>query len=534
MVEIKAQQGYTGFIAQIGAWLKRLPPAVRFLLFAFLFGIMTHGFLYANTLFGHDNTHPFSDAFNSLRWSALLFYMPRAFIQMPWVIGVFTLTELGLVAWLLAQLFGVERIAAQAGLTGLIVTSPAVIAFHNFGNADLFTGALLFSVLGAWLIARRGWLSWLFGVGLLVISIAAYQAFVSTAATVLVLLLLSDLLIRGAKVRAVLLAGIRYLAALVGAVALYYILFRIAGHLTDHVGVTNYRGEDAMGVFTLASLMGWVKDTYMTVFKYLAGTGLYPYPAWVNALQWGCLLIVGAATVVTLARGGFFRHGSAVLLSLLLLALLPLAMNAIQVLNNGFEPHLLMMFAFIAPWLMVFTYGQWAYDALADAAREGRRSPVRILAAVCAVLIGLSIYHGYIVANADYLNRKLNYDASISLATRILDRVETTEGYTPETPVIFIGSIDANASSVGREGFDLCGKIIANFSQNGQAMTYNNYLGSTVQWFFQRVLSSSIQVLDSANIPDYAALPAVKALPPFPARDCITWADGVLVLKLSD
>jgi len=57
------------------------PLELRIILLTLCFGYITHGFVYANTLLGHDNILLYNLSFSSLRWAAFLFYSVRAFLQ---------------------------------------------------------------------------------------------------------------------------------------------------------------------------------------------------------------------------------------------------------------------------------------------------------------------------------------------------------------------------------------------------------------------------------------------------------------------
>lgn len=518
----------------ISTRLSTMPEALRIVVLTLLFGMATHGFVYANTLFGHDNILPYASTFSSLRWSAPLFFFSHAYIQMPWVIGLMAMLELGVVNVLLIRLLNIRRLISQILLVITVVTFPSVIAFHNYGFVDLFIGSLLFSILAVYYLTRKGVVNTIIAILLLTVSIGAYQAFICTTMTLLILLMLARLTIQHADIKTIMLDAVKYVIAVCVAVAIYYVVYLIASQLTGGAGVTSYRHEDKIGIFTVTSLLKWLRETYKTIYKYIIGAQLNPLPLWVVTLQLASLVIVAVGALVRLIRNGFFKQPLRVILTFALLLLLPLGMNAIQLLNSGLEPQLLMTFAFIAPWIMVIQYGEWLVDQ-AETHSKLTSTPIkRVLTMLCAALIGINAFYSYIVANADYVVRKLNYDASISLATRLVDRIESIDGYTLETPVVFSGMLFTNYAMKSREGFELCSGITGSFVGTGQAMTYNDDLGSTIQWFISTILSSNMHFVQQVDLKAYSNLEEVTMLHPYPASDCYAWVDDVLVIKLSD
>jgi hypothetical protein len=512
--------------------LQAIPEVARIMAFTLISGFITHGFFYANTLLAHDCIKPYGVYFSVLRWSTLLFYFPRAFLLLPWVIGLISMAELGVVNILIARMFSIRKLGNQLLLVITTVTFPSVIAFHNFGAVDLFTGSLMFAVIAAYFFSKKGFGNSLLSVAFLTISIASYQAFLCATAALMLMLLLAKVTIRREKLNHVLLNAGKALLILASSVVIYFAVYLILKNL-GLPGVTDYRNQDAIGVFTAQNLWDWTLQTYKTALVYYLGDHPNPLPFFIQAFELICVVIVLICTISRLGKQRFFQEPARLLLATSIVLMLPLAINVIQLLNNGNIPHQLMTFAFIVPWILVLQYGEWLTEQ-----SEGKEAfPKKLqkgLAILCALLICANAYYCYIVANANYLNRKLNYDASLSLATRLVDRIENIEGYTPETPVVFSGELYSGYMAHARLGFDLVQDVVASYSYTGQAMTYNNAYGSTVQWFITTALSSNIQFVPADQIEYYSNLDAVKNMEQFPSQNCYTWVGGVLVLKLNN
>ena len=134
------------------------------------------------------------------------------------------------------------------------------------------------------------------------------------------------------------------------------------------------------------------------------------------------------------------------------------------------------------------------------------------------------IADAFIQRGEGVLKKNLEKNATISLATRVLDRIETAEGYVPgETPVAFAGRLDRNDYwNRGREAFADLDRTVGLWSD--YAATYNlgryltDYLNAPLLW-------------DTET--DVAQWPEVQAMPSFPAAGSVALVDGTLVVKLS-
>jgi len=116
----------------------------------------------------------------------------------------------------------------------------------------------------------------------------------------------------------------------------------------------------------------------------------------------------------------------------MLIILLPMGANVIRLLNS--EVHDLMVYAVWILYIFPILLWQSYYK------EEKRRGGVRITL-VCGLLLCFIIFNNIQVANAVYVYKKLEYDATISVMTNVLYDIEHQEGYIEgETPVIFIGT----------------------------------------------------------------------------------------------
>ena len=122
------------------------------------------------------------------------------------------------------------------------------------------------------------------------------------------------------------------------------------------------------------------------------------------------------------------------------------------------------------------------------------------------------------------MKKELDQTATISLATRMIDRVELLEGYIPgETPVAFVGRLDRNTYlNCGRDEFIELDKTVGLWSD--YSATYN--LGRYLTDYMNYPLLWDTET-------DFSQTEEVKAMPVFPAADSIRMIEGTVVVKLS-
>ena len=142
-----------------------------------------------------------------------------------------------------------------------------------------------------------------------------------------------------------------------------------------------------------------------------------------------------------------------------------------------------------------------------------------------AVLLCLVLWQHVVFANQAYVKKDLEKNSTMVLAARILDRIETTDGYVPgQTPVAFSGILAYNWNvNLHRKEFGDISRWTGLW--NSYSATYN--LGNYLTQYLQYPI-----LWDREN--DYSGLKEVRAMPVFPAPGSVQMVDGTVVVKLSE
>lgn len=128
--------------------------------------------------------------------------------------------------------------------------------------------------------------------------------------------------------------------------------------------------------------------------------------------------------------------------------LMPFGLNFVHFMSKGMEHHL-MMFSFSVVLLL---------PLLVQERDTGTNNLVRGLNTICELLLPLCFvmltYSNIVYANQVYLKKSLEGKASIAVMTRVLDRIEQTDGYeVGKTPIVFIGEASDTKVAIDRQGF---------------------------------------------------------------------------------
>lgn len=509
------------------------PKLKKIALYTLIFMVLLHGYRYVSLGFSHDSL-----AFAwqpDLEWQISLgrymqpfyWWIIRGRIAAPFIVGVLSYGYMVGSVYGVASLLDLKAKTSLFLLAGLMCGSLAFIALDATYShtADVYMLALMLNIAAAWLClrGRRRVPSVLAAAVLLVISTGLYQAYlqVFTALTMvwaLLRLLEAD---DRAMPEAVARCAQSFLALML-AMALFFVGYYVVMAVTGVEAVSKANSIGGMKVLSGAALVDMVKTTWKMPLRQLGRLQgrIAPLARMLTAV----VLMTGAAATIFTARRSRVSAWQALGMAVLAL-LLPFGMNWICLFCSG-AVHDLMMYAYIVPLLAALAANERAWNlALAD---EGKQIGKKTRAAACVLPLAVLtlLFDRGIYANQMYLKKDLEYDATLSVMTRVVDRIEQVEGYIPgETPVEFLGDIQRSKLAMTRPAFAHLGSLTG--TEENYAITY----GDTFWMYLEDVMGYPIKRFRETKNEEQERV--TDDMPCFPDKDSVQMVDGVVFVKLA-
>ena len=498
----------------------------------FFWGLLAHAYGFLQDSFSHDALNAlFADGVEVYwklqlgRFGTVIYRrLIRPPLALPWLLGMLSLFWTGLAVFLTAKLFELRSRLAVFLVAGVYTVNLTVIAMTAtyLYEMDMNLFALLLAAAAVFLWARGGWLGALLGALLTAGVLSLYQSYVSVVLALLMLCCIQRLA-KGERFAAVLFPGLRSLLMVGAGGGLYYALLQLLARWKDiPIDTGSYNsvyavlepGQEAPGLF----------ESLRAVYRDFSGSFLDPSASHLSAgtLRLHVLLLVLTAALLLWFLLRAKTNWAGKLLLLALVALLPLGLNTAR-LFSGRDVHDLMKYAF---WL-VYLLPLLLAEAL-PGAKAGR-----FTRAAAAALMLLLLWGGVQTANAVYVKKDLEQDATLSLMTRVLGRLEASEDYVPgETELVFVGADGAlNPSVYGFEPYsDITGAEFANAIPFSDVSYYYNAYDA----YFKYVLNTPAKMAAPEKWTKLQGDGRVEAMPVYPAQDSIRELDGVWVVKLGE
>ena len=310
--------------------------------------------------------------------------------------------------------------------------------------------------------------------------------------------------------------------ALMLAMALFFVGYYVVRAVTGVEAVSKANSIGGMKVLSGAALVDMVKTTWKMPLRQLGRLQgrIAPLARMLTAV----VLMTGAAATIFTARRSRVSAWQALGMAVLVL-LLPFGMNWICLFCSGVV-HDLMMYAYIVPLLAALAANERAWNlALAD---EGKQIGKKTRAAACVLPLAVLtlLFDRGIYANQIYLKKDLEYDTTLSVMTRVVDRIEQVEGYIPgETPVKFLGDIQRSKLAMTRPAFALLDSLTG--TEENYAITY----GDTFWMYLEDVMGYPIKRFRETKNEEQERV--TDDMPCFPDKDSVQMVDGVVFVKLA-
>ena len=505
----------------------------------YLWGLVANAYCFFDNSVSHDSLLEFNSAlygnncklelgrFMVLKYKDIF----RIDVMSSWFIGILGLFWLGLTVFLIIRIFQVNSKILAFLIAGVLVANISVSALaatyiHDF-DCNLFGILCAVSAVYLWRVYTSPG-STLLGAALIAASLGIYQSYIFVAVTLAMMVCIFDLL-AGESIQEVMIKGIQAVIMLLLGGFFYFVALKAViylAHFTLSSGYSNSLDQalkltpKTFGNFSL----GAYRDCFARLWN---APSAYPKK------------VVKSATLLLFGISGFSLvfeitqkhvHKREKLLCIALVLLLPYGMNLIYVLALG-DIHDLMVYAVWLFYLFALLLAEslaraWKESSFAHKLTANTGNYIKIL---CLFLVFILLYGNVQFANGMHLKKDIEYDAYLSLMTRVVGRMEGEPDYVPgETPVVFVGL----SENLSREipGFEQYSTVTGMWSTD---VLYINQR-ERFQAYFSYILCTPISLVEWPLWRDISNYQEVQAMPNYPAQGCIKMVDGVLVVKLGD
>ena len=502
-------------------------------IYTFLIGFIAHGFGFFNLQISHDSISEFALAYS---WKIKLgrYFKPiydtflGTFISLPWINGLTILAWLSLASYLVIKIFNIQKKSHMAIICGLLCVNITIISlnatFLNDASGDAF--GIFITILGVYNWQRlfdlqekkEKIISFIKVVFCVWLSLGIYQAFICifiSLVLIVSIIKLIDIKKRYSWKEVWINDIIGALECLTGGIVYYCGLKAIltVTHYKliegNYNSITNLFKE---GGESITARLTSTINQYLDYF--IRAKGYNVYPDIVVRIVIILLLVIALYSFVCIIRY-LKKNGISwmnIISAIFFILLLPIAMNLIRLLNT--TVHDLMIYAFWFTYILILLFVLEYIEI----------KPSKIIERITLFLLSCVLVINIQIANACYAKKSFDEEATLSVMTRVVERIETLEGYEPGvTPVMFVGT----PSDYLKEFYEF-EELESIYGMYNSPISFDKIYFNYIPMIMKNNMNIVKEDYASENLFDNSDIKNMKS---FPDKESIQMIDGVVVVN---
>lgn len=485
----------------------------------FLICLFAHGFAFFNEQFSHDSIALIYNVDSEIMISGgrilrPFYNMLKGYFCYPALNGLLSVFYLIVITYLVIDIFNIKNLLTTILTSAILSTNYSVSLMYAtyIHDCDAYMFSLLLATLGIWIFIkfRSGAIV---TVILFIASMAIYQSYIQFPIFVFLVYLIIDSINNGFNIddiKKLLLFGITIAISMI----LYYFCFKMVLYFTGIAGSGSYQNPSNVVDFSTNTVLLRIQTFMDSLHKWF----ILPRG---NHRNWVAMINKLVLAIDILLLGYIFlkRKSNFITIAfvIVLIVMCPIGMNAITIVSNVYHDLTIYSFHFlyITPLILISNLNISNNIAMKSC-----------FAFVC-LLLSVLVYDNCLYSNEIYLKKNLESKTTLMTITRIIDRIEQTEGYVfGDTPVAIIGTLNASDYGIRREGFDYTATGLANTFSISYSEVYSSY--------FKGYLNYPINLISESERTEIEDDDRVKNMAVFPSKESVAFVDDILVVKLSD
>ena len=488
------------YAERFGLWLRGLYLENRVpFLAALLTGFAAHMFMFTNKLVNHDEIEALfykGATVTSGRWGLELSKLLLPNWSMPWIYGLLTLLLISVSVCIMLGILEIRSRLSQILLAAVVVSFPSLTGTYCFMFTSAAYGlAFLLAVLCVRLYQKGGAVNAAFATVSLVLCLSIYQAYIAITASLFVLLMIKGCLEVEKSVWQIVLYGLKALAVMVAALAVYFavtlLVFRFTGAEFNSYVMENVNDK--------ASLLGKVRMAYEN-FRDIFTFRNYSLISSEGA-RYAHIVLLGVILVGLVLAARKSMPLNWVLLAVLVL-LLPLSINCMYLLMSPQSIHTLVLYSFVC----LYFLGALILEKLAP-------RPGLLVKDIMALLMCIIIASNVYFANMTYLKMHLQYENANAFYVSLIAQIKETEGFDENSRLAIIGRQDNLLYPFPELGTDgLLGPSQDLVNIYSRENFFRRYLGFDVPFAGQEELDALSKTAEFEQMAEYPYNGSVKKI----------------------
>lgn len=506
---------------------------------ALIVGLITHLIFITELIFSQDGL------WNSLnhslpgmwelslgRWGIFLAGKIVNYLAIPSITGIISIILIATSTVFIVDVLGIKNKITVFLISSAMVVAPSLTSTMIFAYTSVaYCTAMLLTVLTVWFIFKKHKtilekiINTFIAIVLFVISFGIYQSYLGVVIGLTAIRLIKDLFDNEISIKSFFVHGlIMVLVVALGGI-LYYGITQMIWEKTG-LNSADYKGmQNISFANTIISLPTSIPDTYKYFNSYFFDDGIVYNKIYSRDVFYKVMFISTIILeMILIFANKIYKKPYKIFIILILNILLPLGFNAILLLTPDTDAYILT----VAQLILMIPFAGMIWEI---AAKKG----TFIFRWASIISVFLIVFTYFLADNVSYHCLKLTYNQAYTTAIRIVDRIEQTQGYTPDRLILINGIIESNMDYRYQKTSNLGDYTVGMFFKECPVF-HGTFSGMEGTWtnFFANYMGMKVQFCSSVDYENLLNTPQYQEMGVWPAEDSVQFIGHVIVVKLRE
>ena len=500
-----------------------------------ILGIITHFLLLSNLILSQagllNGIHYTAGDYEATlgRWGINIFDSIRHDIALPFLTTMISIILMGFINILLIDLFEIKNRIFKIFVILSVVVSPSLcITLLYAYTADAYMFAMLFAIFSAYSLyqIKSQKLGILLSIISFILVLGTYQSYIGITIGLILMISAKKLLSQEEKAFEVIKEIIRNAVILIISAILYFIITKILLAINE-LTLSSYDGLNEISLTTIfLTLIPSIKHAYIGFLKFFFADGIILNRIWKREKLYLLLYILFAITfVIELIRivkakkkDEFLNY----MISTAIILFIPIALNFVVILAPGNEIYYLTS----TQMLLMIPFMLKIFEIINK--NTNIENVINWIFVIVNTIIMITYFLSIIVT---YQTLDFSYNQAKTIANRVVEKMEETEGYHNGMQVLFAGVVDDINSP---KTLDIYNYAINNSLR--ASIFHGTYYGQEATWrnFMDMFTGVHLNFCEDYQYYNIITSEEFEKMEIFPGKNSIKIIDNIIVVKFTE
>lgn len=392
-----------------------------------IFTFLTHFYFFSRRLANEDDLSYliFKDfALTSGRWNNGTLFTTS--LMSPSVNFILVIIILPIISLLICDIFKIKNKKNMILISLIISTFPSLaLSFSYLFMVEIYMTSLLLAVLAVWLSTKWKY-GFIPGSLCIALSLGNYQSYIAVSVSLIIIYVIKETIDKKKEILKDILK--LFIMGILG-IIIYFIILKVL-LLINKTSLSNYKGADSMGIPPISEWPKLIFRTYKHFIGYFIGKSYFRVSIFESTIRILTIILTFILLINKITKEKFYKNKTYIIIFIILIVLIPFTFNIVDFMAFKADLTSLQIYSFSSLYLLIIL--------ILD-----KTKPNYLNTIITILIIAIGIMN-FTTVNKYYFKQETYYKYTENFNNRLLNKIESTEGYYYGIPIIFKGESNSN------------------------------------------------------------------------------------------